>query len=611
MKRHYHYLKKSANGGAPLRFLTVGAALCPVRTVGYHGGDKELTLAAWAASEVRRSPVQANVVNTSLGYDASGFFRWLRNRLSQGECVDLWCHGAIKLMGAFGWWHLLETGKWNLCDGTWSGAAVLSDPPVLLTMRPAKGAGVVRLLDIKNLGIRTLDELHDAVGASFECASDWWSHDWSAPACACSIDQSLIEYLDGWYSMIERENLGAAKPTLAGQAWGAFRRRFVTCPILVHDNQAALNLESEAIFQGRTECFRLGRIDGPLYHLDVSSQYPALALTNQFPARLKYYGVGNASETLQLIADGFCVIAECAIETTVAKYPYHSDALQVFPVGRFTTVLCGDELLAAIVGGDITKLGRVAAYEPEYLLKPWAEWCLAKRSERHKQGDAIGEYVVKQLTNALWGRLARRNIRWKNDGRVSGKGKWGEWYEQSDDNPGMDKCRSVAGLGQRLTDSGYGADAIPAVYAWLTMLGRTQLLSLLQCADSQNVCYCATDSLLVNAAGLRNLVKQGGFIRNMPGGLRIVSKYEWIHLHGIHQWETADGRTASGVPLTAIGDDASGFLWDQIEAPTGALRRNECPTPRLVPAARGATGPYKHGKVLDDGRIQPLAINEW
>lgn len=609
--RVFHYLKSAPAGERPARFLTFGASLCPCNKESPYTEEKRLVLASWASSEWTRCALDYGQSREAKGNAPRSLWRWLYARMKKGECVDVWCHGAVAIAGAIGLWELVERKQWLLVDGNWTGTAVLSDPPVIITMRPAHGKGVLRLLDLRNLGIKTLADLREATDGPYTVASDWWSHGWDANECAVAIDEAIGRYLDSWYTFCERERLGAPKPTLAGQAWAAYRHRFIDKPILCHANQAALQLEEDAIFQGRTECFRLGRINGPVYHLDFCSQYAWLGRTCDFPARLKYYGDGINSNLCDWIKEGWHCIAEVVIETNKPHYPYNLKGEQVFPVGKFITVLCGPELIDSILANSVVNVGRFACYEPDNILKSWSGYCLDTRKIMRSKKDRVGEYVIKMLTNGLWGRWAKRELRWRTDKEVVPDKPWGEWYEREKGKEMLQKVRSVGWLPQRFADEGYARDASPAVYAWLTSLGRSALAYAIASCPVGSVYYCATDSILCSESGYQALQACGYIDKESPGKMKLVSTYPWVKIHGIHQWETPEGRTASGVPLKAEGSDESGYSWENVEKPTGALKRGQRPQAILVPAARGATLPYRHGIVGTDGKVSPLVREDW
>lgn len=609
--RTYHYLKSAPAGQRPARYLTLGVALAPCSVASPHTEARKLALSAWAASEWVATATDYGQAHDARGNGSAHLWRWIAARLRKGECTDLWCYGAVAVAGAIGLWERVERKGWLLCDGHWTGTAVLSDPPVIITMRPAKGKGVLRLLDLRNLGIRTIPDLREVVDGPHTVAEDWWAHGWDANECAVAIDEAIGRYVDEWHRFCDDEKLGAPKPTLAGQAWSAYRHRFITQPVLCHANGPALRLEQEAIFQGRTECYRLGYIDGPVYHLDFQSQYAAIAQMHEFPARLKLFGHGSDHNIIDLMTQGWQVIAEVDIMADKAIYPHTLKGEQVFPVGKFTTILCGYELSKAIYRYDIYKVHRFAAYEPDDIFGAWADYCIGKRLEMRRKKNRVGEYVIKMLTNGLWGRWAKRELRWRTDKEVIPDKPWGEWYEREEGEEMLRKYRSVGWLPQKFTDEGYARDASPAVYAWITSLGRSALTDAIACCPVGTVYYCATDSLLCSEAGYQALQACNYTREGIAGKMKLVATYPWIKIHGIHQWETPEGRTASGVPLKAGGRDAEGFSWENVEKPTGALRRGERPEPRIVPAARGPTLPYRHGTVGVDGKVSPLVMEEW
>lgn len=608
--RNFHYLKTLPAGHRPARFITLGVALCPTNAKRRNDSKKTLECAAWSASELIDYPAGYAIERYAVGSKGTGALNWIVKQLQKGICIDCWCIDALPVVHAIGLWEAIDKGKWILRDGTWTGSAVLSDPPVIITVRPERVHGVLRILDLRNLGIRTVGDLREATDASYLCSQDWPSNGWNATVCAAAIDDAIGEYIGKWYALLEKENLGSPKPTLAGQAWCAYRTRFIDSPILCHANVTALNLESSAIFQGRTECFRLGKIEGPIYHLDYQSHYASLCLNESFPARLKHFVDRGYIEPEKWMRDGWLVIAECEITSGQNSYPCNYNGMQVFPVGKYSTTLCGNELTEALAMGHVDKVVRLAAYEPENLLDGWATWCLGKRFDAKAKNDRVGEYVIKMITNGLWGRWAKRELRWKSNDYASSGERWGDWYDRDDNETTISHYRTIGGMGQRFSDEGYGKDACPAVYAWLTSLGRYDLWQTMIACKPGKVYYCATDSLLCDRAAYESLCAQHYVCDGEPGKLKLHNIYGWVNIKGIHHYETSSGRVTAGVPDGATGSEKDGFSWSSTEGITGQLRRHERPSALIVPKARTASGHYRHGIVGKDGRCYPIVLPE-
>src|SRR4030042_1498358 len=86
-------------------------------------------------------------------------------------------------------------------------------------------------------------------------------------------------------AFLKKHDLGNFKLTIAGQAFGAYRHRFMKEKILVHTFDDILAMEMESYRGGRCECFALGAFE-EVYKLDINSMYPFIMRNNQFPKEL-------------------------------------------------------------------------------------------------------------------------------------------------------------------------------------------------------------------------------------------------------------------------------------------------------------------------------------
>jgi len=93
----------------------------------------------------------------------------------------------------------------------------------------------------------------------------------------------------GWWDFLKRHDLGSFAPTLASQSLRAFRHRFMTHKVFIDANEDALALARKAYMGGRVECYRIGRVEGPIYRLDINSQYPSVMRDGLMPTVLRSY----------------------------------------------------------------------------------------------------------------------------------------------------------------------------------------------------------------------------------------------------------------------------------------------------------------------------------
>lgn len=609
--RTYHYLQTAPAGEMPERFAALGVCHYPVTADKSRTGKACLAMAQWAFGTFEMVAGDYLSVNVYTGSAVPALRVAMMESLRKGKQLDVWICNAMESLGAMDWFLEVQNGHWKVKDGDWNGYATTTDPPVMITVRPSMRFGVMRLLCLKNIGITGADELRESTNGCVYCRDNWQEKgvDWRDVAIAKM--NATSRYIAGWYRTIKEEKLGSQKTTIAAQAWTAYRHRFLRSPVLCHGSQEALQLEESAIIQGRTECFRIGRIAGPVHHYDIKSCYPACAYGEYFPARMKRLVKCEPSDLLDEIANGWLAIAEVSLETDVACFPKVASVGTIFPKGRFRTTLCAKELIAALQSHSVAVVHKAALYEGERLFDQYGEWMLDFRKRAKDRGDRIGERICKLLTNSLWGRFAKQVRLWRNESTVSSHSPWDDWYERDNESGLMEHYRVFGNLGQHEVSEGFDHDACPAITAWIASLGRWKLWETLTAAQPGNVWYCATDSLFCDQFAVNQLRTAGLIRQNSPGYLSLKGVYEWMVIHGIHHYDTSAGSVSAGVPIVAVGAESTGFTWQSLEKTSSQLKRKHRPSASLVESKRGSCGPYKHGKVKLNGDTEPLFLSDW
>jgi hypothetical protein len=181
----------------------------------------------------------------------------------------------------------------------------------------------------------------------------------------CKRDVEIIKLaMEKFRGMIKEEDLGPLKPTIAGQAFACYRHGFMDAEILIHNNDAATDLERAAYYGGRVECFKIGSFEGDFYKLDVNSMYPYVMHEFEYPVKLiSYRKRGNMENLKKLLARGLGVIAKVRIRTNKPNLPFRSSKKLIFPIGEFDVSLATPELKYSIKNDFIVEVYEVAVYE--------------------------------------------------------------------------------------------------------------------------------------------------------------------------------------------------------------------------------------------------------
>jgi hypothetical protein len=478
-------------------------------------------------------------------------------------------------------------GLWGHLAGSDLDGVVLSDPPTILPMRLATGCGVLTVLDSRN-------------------------HGWVPPPSCTGPDHvasALAQWVSACSRLLSAERLGGLCRTAGAQAWHSWRYAHLDHLVEVHTHGPTLSLERAAYGPGRCECYRIGRVEGPVYHLDAHALYPHLLHMHDLPRVRLGFMVNPPGAFAEWLTATHCTIAEVEIETAEPLAPYQArpGAPVVWPVGRWRTTLAGPELASLISRGAIRHWCRLAWYASGPIGRSYAEHMIRLR-DQSPRGDVASSWL-KLVANCLPGRWGQSLSRWEDASWLPCHPPWDAWTVP-DGRGGIDRWRSLGWRTQREVRGQWGPEAVPAAAAYTVSLGRAWLWRVMEAAGRGEVIYCDTDGVMVSRAGHDRLAASGVPLGAAPGALSVRHVYPWVRIHGIRQWEAPGIEQAAGKPLDppAVSDDP-GRVWVQV-GPQGALAggREPSATRHLVPWSTPAV--YRHGTVRADGRVSPLEIDD-
>jgi len=401
----------------------------------------------------------------------------------------------------------------------------------------------------------------------------------------CKRDTEIIAYfIEQYIKFIEDHDLGNMGITTPHQSFNAYKHRFRKKPLLIHNHKETLELERESYYGGRTECFRIGKIDEEIYVLDINSMYPYIMKENLFPSNFKLYSYkGRNLSSLKILLSSYLVIARVLIETDEAVYPYRRNGKLIFPAGRFWTTLCTGSLRYALEKGHIIDVDV-------------------------EQGNKVYRNFAKLIMNSLYGKFGQKvkniepvgydpdiemGIRYIKD-YDTGK-RWSEIVINH-------KIFAEASK----EDEAY--DSFPAISAHVTDYARLHLWKLIKKAGKENVFYSDTDSLFVNRKGYERL--QDEIDPYKLGKLKLEHVWDWIKIYGCKDYEYPGGVKRKGIKknATQISDDE----FEQIHFPTmrRVIMENQSGYIVLNKVRKKLKREYDKGIVKPDGKVEPIEIWE-
>lgn len=598
--RRPHYLKRNQTSRLPLRLMWVDT-----EAVNEHGkpeaGRQRLTFGVALYEVYTDSEAKHPSHSDRLHFIRIGdFWDWCIGATLRGRTLWVLAHNWNYDAG------ILNTSNELLGRG-WQLQKYINGKPPLIVRWERQGA-YLHMIDTLNYFTSSLAYLGESIGlpkltmpSAGASQEDWDTYAWR--------DVEIIrEAFLSFRRFVREHDLGVMQPTLASQAFTAFRHRFMKANILVHAHESALDLEREAYHGGRTESYWWGPTTGKLYKLDINSMYPYIMRTMPLSVRFKAYFPSFSPSWWQLLDLGAGVVAECAIETDEPVYGLVRDHRLIFPVGRFRTVLSTPEVKYALENNHLKSVGAWAYYEREYVFPEFVDYFYALRQE-YKAGDNYAyDYLCKILMNSLYGKFGQSGRKWveTDDYILLEPGE--SIYQDTPDSPVI-RLRTRLGRTQMLLRESESENSVPILAAEITAYGRVMLWELIKRAGWENVYYVDTDSLVVNDTGynrLCNLVEN-----SQLGALKIEWEGTVAEFWTAKDYSLDGARTIKGIRKTARQIDATTYEQDMFRSWDYNLQKQVDGHIDVVSTVKHLTRINTKGVVTGMGRVQPIVLKDW
>jgi hypothetical protein len=501
------------------------------------------------------------------------------------------------VLGAF---DILPARGWKLSK------VVIESPPVILVFR--KGDRSLVLLDTLNWWRMPLRKLGESVGLDKldMPARDATRAEWDRYA---KRDVEVIHRaMMAWWEFLDRYDLGTFGPTLASQAMRAFRHRFMEHPVLIDDNEHALELARDALHGGRTECFRIGKIQGPIHVLDINSMYPAVMRDEEFPSVLRLHARNVSLAELREWLSRYCVVARVRLETDRPRYQLVHEGRLVSPTGRLRLALTTPDLITALDRGELSSIEQAACYDRAPLFRPFVDSIYKLRREAIDRKDPVNGWLLKILMNSLYGKFAQRGERWEPVG-VADDNNVAVWRDYDYETGSIRAFRKFSGVLQERFREGESHDSHPAIAAHVTAIARARLWNLIQTAGVGNVLYCDTDSLFLTEQGFSNLRDHCDPAR--LGALKHEATLAWIVIHGPKDYVTPEKQVLKGIRASAVWTDDVTVQQEKWSSLNGLVRIGDLSGPRTTVVHKRLRRVYTKGTVTKDGTVLPFVLRQW
>jgi len=467
-----------------------------------------------------------------------------------------------------------------------------------------KGQVKLKVVDNGNFFPGKLANLGEAVGFP-KLTIDFDTCTWDELKVYCHRDvEIMVEAWKAYYTFIEEHELGNWGHTVPSQAFNGFRHRFMKHKILMHGNGDVFELERNAYKGGRCSVFRRGKQSGSqFYKLDVNSMYPSVMIDNFCPTHLVGIKRNVEIPTLKKYLEKYAVVAQVVVDVKEPVFPTKYKGRNVYPVGRFQTYLTTPEIQYALERDELKQVIVCVLYKQAQIFQEFVKYMYNLKVQYKREDNRPFYHIVKLIMNSLYGKFGMKAH---------------EWTKQPYNDPNLAKVSAVingqTGEVTRIyhwgndlwtcTTKGEPENSFPAIAAHVTAYARLLLWGLIRQAGRENVFYCDTDSMIVNAQGYENLSDQ--LDPFTLGKLKIEEESTEINILAPKYYSMGSHWKRKGVTENAIETKANTFVCTQFPSLLSQGHWSKDVTFHTQSVTKTFSLQINDGTVRTDGWVAPL-----
>lgn len=410
-----------------------------------------------------------------------------------------------------------------------------------------------------------------------------------------------------WVRFVVEDNLGNFSLSRAAQSMAAFRHRFMTTQILIHQEKDVKELEGQAYFGGRTEAFFIGKPEGgPFVKLDVNSMYPFVMKWRPMPCALNDVLENPSLPDCEWILRDRLVIADVTIETDLPMYAVREEKKILFPIGRFRTWLCSQGMREALKRGHLLKVHRLLTYTKGILFEAYVDHFYEMRQEAKRTGDKVRNATAKLMMNSLYGKFGEKRPAKTNrspcDPALYSRE---EIWDEVDNVNTFVTCL----MGTRTEEIGseYSPRSVVAIPAHVTEYGRMMLWGIMERTGRERILYCDTDSIWLRESDLGRV--KDPIHQTELGALKIEEKTGGLKINGPKAYETDTDWKQKGIPKGATHNADGSYTFNMWPSQKTHLERGIDSGFLLEKMTRTISIDYDKGILHPDGHVEPFTFS--
>ncbi len=593
--RKCHYLREDKTTTTPSHCVYFDTESVN-RPIGKNKLEHMLTF-GWACYRRKRTNGQWTTGRWFRFTDPKDFYTWIDSITLPKTKLYLFCHNTNFDLPLTDFFNNMKAIGYDLVF------ACIDAPPTICTMTRDKHKIVA--LDSLNFFRMPLKDIGKHVGLEKYDMPDVSVKSKEADRY-CKRDVEIVyTAIEGWFKFLEDHDMGSFSNTVAGQSMKAFRHRFMPCKILIDDNEKATALSRRAYYGGRTECFYIGKLDEPLYLLDVNSMYPSVMRDNLMPVKIRTHRKNISVDKLKSFIDDYAVCADLTIETDIPVYPIRQNNKLIFPKGRFRTCLSTPEIKYLFHTGKVIEVHEASVYQKADIFSDYVNELYLSRQQAQARGDDVQALIFKLLLNSLYGKTGQKGQIWDGDMQIDDLSA-ACWVEINAKTGVATSKRKLAGLVQTLSGEQESRESFPAIAAHVTAHARLLLYGYINQAGRENVFYVDTDSLLVNESGYRRL--SSAINSATLGMLKLEGQFTNGQIWGLKDYRFDNKERHKGVKKNAVWLSESKVQQDQWSSLRGILREGRLDKPTIKTIEKNLKREYNKGDVTPWGQVLPIRM---
>ena len=418
----------------------------------------------------------------------------------------------------------------------------------------------------------------------------------------------LARAWESWMQFNIVHDTGNFSLTVSGQAFNAYRHRFMENEIFIHTNEKATKLERSSYFGGRVEPLWIGRYTaGRVWRCDINSHYPYVMAQELYPTRFLGFYAASASPSPKWFSQGFRWISTISVHTDLPIVPVRQGEKVIYPVGEFETTLAYPELALLDEYHIPYKIYEYALYSTDRIFDHYVDYFYRYKTKYKVDGNKSFTALTKLFLNGLYGKFGQTLNEWLpyDDPGFGRDGIYEEWDIEKQD---WNTIRVFEGKSEIKGPASEGFNSFPAISSFITSYARAYLWRLMHTAGSHNVLYVDTDSLFLTDKGKENL--EGYFDEQQLGKLKIEDVSDDIEIRGSKDYTFNHVDVIKGIRKDADYLSPGLYRQNMFESFKGALRRGSIDNAMVRSTQKHISSIYDKARVTPEGWTEPWDFAE-